>query len=49
MRFQIREDLASRTPEERARYHRSRFRRKLVVWTLGIVAMMMAAARLFLR
>jgi hypothetical protein len=49
MRFQVREDRASRMPEERERYHRSRFRRKLVVWTLGILAMMMAAARLFLR
>jgi hypothetical protein len=49
LRFQIREDLASRTPEERERYARSRFWRKLVVMALGILAMIMAIALLFLR
>jgi hypothetical protein len=49
MRFQIREEFASRSPEERARWARSRLWRKRVVWTLGILAMMMAAAQLFLR
>jgi hypothetical protein len=47
--FQIREDLALRTPEERERSARFRFWRKLLVMTLGILAMAMGAARLFLR
>ena len=47
--FQIREDLALRTPEERERSARFRFWRKLLVMTLGILAMAMGAAQLFLR
>ena len=48
-RFQIREDLASLTPEARERNARLRFWRKLVVMTLGVLAMAMAAVQLFLR
>jgi len=48
-RFQIREEFASRTPEARERNARLRFWRKLVVMTLGVLAMAMAAVQLFLR
>ena len=48
-RFQIREEFASRTPDARERNARLRFWRKLVVMTLGVLAMAMAAVQLFLR
>jgi hypothetical protein len=49
MRLQIREEVAWHSPEERVRLARSRFWRKLVVMTVGILAMAMAAVQLFLR
>jgi hypothetical protein len=49
MGFRIRDEVVSRSPAERERIARSRFWRKLVVWTLGILAAMMAIVRLFLR
>jgi hypothetical protein len=49
IRVQLRENLTSCSPEEREQYTRSRFRRKIVVMALGILAMMTAVALVFLR